>query len=92
MHGAARVEVPGKVRALALAQAPERRAGRDPAVVQDLGGLHAAMPGEGQNMSEELAGIQKRRRVEQQRSDRHSAGLEVALELRAKRTNLVRPP
>jgi hypothetical protein len=48
--------------------------------------------GRGQQHVEYLRGLQKRRRVEQQRTDRHSAGLEVALELRAKRTNLVRPP
>jgi hypothetical protein len=66
--------------------------GRDPAAVQDLGGLHAAMPGEGQQHVEDLRGLQTRRRVEQQRTDRHSAGLEVALELRAEHTNLVRPP
>ena len=85
------VQAPGELRALAFAQASERLAGRDPAAVQDLGGLHAAMPGEGQQHVEDLRGLQKRRRVEQQRTDRRSAGLEVALELRAKRTNLVGP-
>ena len=38
----------------------------------------------------DLRGLQGRRRVEQQRDDRHPACLEVALELRSSRTNLVR--
>ena len=59
--------------------------------MQDLGGLDAAVLGEGQQHVEDLRGLQKRRRVQQQRTDRHSAGLEVALELSAKRPNLVRP-
>jgi hypothetical protein len=46
-------------------------------------------PWEGQQHVKHFRGLQVRRRVEQQRADRHPAGLEVALELRAKRTNLV---
>jgi hypothetical protein len=46
---------------------------------------------EGQQHVEDLRGLQVRGRVEQQRTDRHPAGLEVALELRAKRTDLVGP-
>src|SRR5450755_685376 len=85
------VQVPGELRALALAQAAERLARRDPAAVQGLGCLHAPVLGDGQQHVEDLRGLQVRWRVEQQRADRHPAGLEVALELRAKRTNLVGP-
>src|SRR5450755_4932116 len=85
------VQVPGELRALALAQAAERLARRDPAAVQGLGCLHAPVLGDGQQHVEDLRGLQVRWRGEQQRADRHPAGLEVALELRAKRTNLVGP-
>src|SRR5450755_2638248 len=81
----------GEFRALALAQAAERLAGRDMAALQNLGGLHAPDLGESQHHVEDLRGLQVRGRVEQQRTNRHPAGLELALELRAKRTNLVRP-
>src|SRR5450755_156301 len=85
------VQARGELRALALAQAAERLAGRDLAALQNLGGLHAPDLGESQHHVEDLRGLQVRRRVEQQRTNRHPAGLELALELRAKRTNLVRP-
>src|SRR5450755_668000 len=85
------VQARGELRALALAQAAERLAGRDLAALQNLGGLHTPDLGESQHHVEDLRGLQVRRRVEQQRTNRHPAGLELALELRAKRTNLVRP-
>jgi hypothetical protein len=43
-----------------------------------------------QDHVEDFRGLQVRGRVEQQRSNRQPAGLEVAFELRAKRANLVR--
>ena len=85
------VKAPGEFDALALAQAAERLAGRDPAAVEELGGLHPAVLGEGQQHVEHLRALKVRGRVAQQRADRHSAGLEVALELGAKRSDLVGP-
>src|SRR5450755_1312572 len=85
------VQALGEFRALALAQAAERLAGRNLAALQNLGGLHAPDLGDSQHHVEDLRGLQVRGRVEQQRTNRHPAGLELALELRAKRTHLVRP-
>jgi hypothetical protein len=85
------VQASREVRALARAQAAERLAERNPAALQDLGGLHAPYLGEGQKHVEDLRGLQVRGRVEQQRTDRLPAGLEVALELRTQCANLVRP-
>ena len=79
----------GEFRALALAQAAEGLARRDLAALQNLGGLHAPVLGEGQQHVKDLRGLQVWGRVEQQRTDRHPAGLEVPFELRAKRANLV---
>jgi hypothetical protein len=85
------VKTPGEFGALALGQAAECLAGRDPTAVQDICGLHAAELGEREQYVEHLCRLKVRGRLEQQRVDRHAAGFEVALELRAKRPDLVGP-
>ena len=63
------VKTPGELGALALGQAAECLAGRDPAAVQDLGGLHPAVLGEREQHVEHLCRLKVRGRVEQQRAD-----------------------
>ena len=92
MHGTATGRSARRVRCAGARSGPRTSCWARPGSRAGSWGLHAAMPGEGQQHVADLRGLQKRRRVEQQRTDRHPAGLEIALDLRAKRTNLVRPP
>src|SRR5437764_1789638 len=75
--------------ALALREAADGLARRDPALLEDLVGLHAAVLGDGQEHVEDLRGLHPRGRIEQQPVDRGPAGLEVPLELRAAGPDLV---
>ena len=63
------VKTPGELGALALGQTAECLAGRDPAAVHDLGGLHPAVLGERDQHVEHLCRLKVRGRVEQQRDD-----------------------
>src|SRR5262245_34394868 len=76
--------------ALALRQAADRLARRDAALHEHLVDLHAPVLRDGEEHVEDLRGLDVGRRLEQQVVDLHPAGLEVALELGAARTDLVR--
>ena len=62
-------KTPGEFGALALGQAAESLAGRDPTAVQDIGDLHAPELGEREQHVEHLCRLKVRWRVEQQRAD-----------------------
>src|SRR4051812_9985123 len=76
--------------ALALRQAADRLARRDPALDQDLVDLHAPVLRDGEEHVEDLGGLDELGRLEQQVVDARATGLEIALELRAARADLVR--
>src|SRR3954471_2961305 len=75
---------------LAIREAADRLRRRDPAGLQDLVGLHAPVLGDRQEHVEDLGGLEELGRLEQELVDRHSTGLQVALELRATRADDVR--
>src|SRR5207244_9359097 len=75
------VQQRGQLASLALRQAADRLRGSDPAVGEDLVDLHPAVLGDGQEHVEYLGRLDVLGRIEQERVDRESAGLGVALEL-----------
>src|SRR3954464_11395323 len=75
---------------LAIREAADRLRRRDPAGLQDLVGLHAPVLRDRQEHVEDLGGLEELGRLEQELVDRHSTGLQVALELRATCTDDVR--
>ena len=76
--------------ALALGQAADRLARRDAALREDLVDLHAPVLRDREEHVEDLGGLDPLRRVEQELVDRRARALEIALELRALGTDLVR--
>ena len=70
-------------------QPADRLARRDPALREDPIHLHAPVLRDGEQQVEDLGRLQVFRRIEQQPVDLLAAGLEVALELRAPRADLV---
>src|SRR5258705_13827442 len=76
--------------ALALGEAADRLARRDLAGAQDLVDLHAPVLRDREEHVDDLGGLDVFGRLEEQRVDRMSAGLEIALELSALRADLVR--
>src|SRR5215470_1218569 len=76
--------------ALALRQAADRLARRDPALDEHLVDLHAAVLGDRQQHVEDLRGLDVLRRLQQEVMDAHPAPLEIALELRTLGPDLVR--
>src|SRR3954471_16484381 len=76
--------------ALALREAADRLARRDAAGLQHLVRLDAPVLGDGQQEVEDLRRGEEVRGRQQQPVDRHPAALEVPLELRAARPDLVR--
>src|SRR3954471_22843544 len=75
--------------ALTLRKPADRLAGRDPTLLQDLVGLHAAVLRDRQEHVEDLRGLHVLRRLREQHVDRHPAPLQVLLELRPTCPNLV---
>src|SRR4051794_32020482 len=76
--------------ALAIGEAADRLARRDPAGLQDLIGLAPTVLRNRQEHVEDLGGLQELGRIEEQLVDRHSTSLQIALELRATRADDVR--
>src|SRR3954469_9455417 len=79
-------------RALALGEAADGLRRRDPALVEDPVGLDAAVLGDRHQHVEDLRRLDVLRRVHQQGLDLDLVALQVALQLRALRTDVVRPP
>src|SRR4051794_36524576 len=77
--------------ALALREAADRLARRDPALDQDLVDLHAPVLRDGEEHVEDLRGLDVLGRLEEQVMDARAARLEVALELGAAGADLVCP-
>src|SRR5215208_1104315 len=75
-------ELRDQLAALALGEAADRLRWRDPALGQDLVGLHAPVFRDGEDHVERLRGHDVLRRVEEQGLDLRLARLEVALQLR----------
>src|SRR5262249_36955522 len=78
--------------ALALREAADRLARRDPALVEDPVCLHAPVLRDREDHVEGLRRVDVFGRVEEKRLDLHLPGLEVALQLRALAADLVRTP
>src|SRR5919201_599652 len=75
--------------ALALRQATDRLARRDPALLQDLVRLHAAVLGNREQHVEDLRGLHVLGRLPQKRVNRHPARLQILLQLRPPRADRV---
>src|SRR3954465_10498874 len=68
---------------LAIGEAADGLRRRDPAGLQDLVGLHPPVLRDGQEHVEHLGGLEEFWRLQEELVDRHSTGLQIALELRA---------
>ena len=66
--GGAAAQQRDELRALALGEAADGLARRDPALLQDLVGLHAAVLGDGEQHVEDLGGLEVLRRLSSSRS------------------------
>src|SRR4051795_3860189 len=83
-------EVRNELAALALGQAADRLARRDPALRENAVHLHAPVLRDGEQEVEYLRCLEVLRRVEQQAVDLRPSGLQIPLERGAARADLVR--